>query len=162
MKLSRTGWNNVIIFSVMAFILIINITNKKLFFNDKTSPKTSQSYILGEHATILTLSINPNIIIKRIGKAWRIEPSIMSEQALEQMMRSWHQSTGNFIKNYPELDQQMALVVSIELAAKTEKQLLNLYVTGSELLIHNQTTGLWLSFPMEIFSQLIPNALLAA
>ena len=162
MKLSRTGWNNVIIFSVMAFILVINITNKKLFFNDETSSQTSQSYILGEHATILTLSINPSIVIERIGKNWRAEPSIMPEQALEQMMRSWHQSTGSFVKTSPELDKQMALVVSIELAGQTKTQILNLYVTDSELLIHNQTTDQWLSFPMEIFSQLIPNALLAA
>lgn len=162
MQLSRTGWNNVIIFSVMAFILVINITNKKLFLNDEEPSQAVQPYILGEHATILTLSISPNIIIERIGKKWRSTPTVMHEQALDQMMRSWHQSIGNVVKNPPSLDKQMALAVIIELAGQDQSQILNLYVTESELLIHNQTTSLWLSFPMAIFSQLIPNEVLAA
>jgi hypothetical protein len=162
MKLSRTGWNNVIIFSVMAFILVINIANNKLFLSDDDTSSTTQSYILGEHATILTLSINPTIRIERIGKNWRSTPTILTEQALEQMMRSWHQNTGTIVNNPPELDQQMALVVNIELASQDAPQILQLYVTDTELLIYNQTTNVWLSLPTAIFSQLIPHAVLAA
>lgn len=162
MKLSRTGWNNVIIFSVMAFILVINMTNQKLFLHESKSSQTSQPNILGEHATILALSITPNILIKRVGKKWLSTPTVMNDQALDQMMRSWHQSTGNIVKNPPNLDKQMALAVIIDLAEKEQPQQLNLYVIESELLIHNQTTSLWLSFPMAIFSQLIPNEVLAA
>lgn len=162
MKLSRAGWNNVIIFSVMVFILVINITNKKIFTNNEESSKTSQTYILGEHATILTLSIKPNFFTERIGKKWRSSPTVMPEQALGQMMLSWHQSIGSLVEAPPSLDKQMALVVTIELAEKDKPQELNLYVTESELLIHNQTTSIWLSFPTAIFSQLIPNEILAA
>ena len=49
MKLSRTGWNNVIIFSVMIIILLINATNDRLFpEGDSVNDKT----ILPEHSVI--------------------------------------------------------------------------------------------------------------
>ena len=40
-KLSRTGWNNVIIFSVMAFILLINVTQNRHIRNDSDIQSTS-------------------------------------------------------------------------------------------------------------------------
>jgi len=162
MKLSRTGWNNVIIFSVMAFILIINITNNKIFSDDQEPTSSEQPYILGEYATILTLSIHPNVLIERIGRTWRSTPAIIQGQALDQMMRSWQHSTGNIIQEPPEVDQQMALVVNIELAGQEKTSVLNLYTTDTELLVYNHLNKQWLSFPLAIFSQLIPNEILAA
>ena len=73
MKLSRTGWNNVIIFSVMIIILLINATNDRLFpegeaANDKT--------LLPEHSVILTLAINfsdsRQLTFERVGRAWKM------------------------------------------------------------------------------------------
>jgi len=55
MKLSRTGWNNVIIFSVMIIIIMINATNDKLFPED--AEQTASQTLLPEHSVILTLSI---------------------------------------------------------------------------------------------------------
>lgn len=162
MKLSRTGWNNVIIFSVMAFILIINITNNKLYSDDENPTLSEQPYILGENATILTLSIHASVLIERIGRTWRSTPTIIQGQALEQMMRSWQQSVGSIVPEPPELDKQMALVVNIVLAGQEQPHVLNLYTTDTELLVHNHVTKQWLSFPLAIFSQLIPNEILAA
>ena len=53
MKLSRAGWNNVIIFSVIIFILLINVTNKKLFSDNESSTSAEKS-ILPEHSVILS------------------------------------------------------------------------------------------------------------
>ncbi len=162
MKLSRAGWNNVIIFSVMAFILIINMTNNQLFSENEETTQSAQPYLLGEHATILTLSISPNLLIERIGKTWRSTPAILQAQPLEQMMLSWQNSIGVTVEAPPELDQQMALVVKVDLAGNEHTQLLNLYATDTELLVHNQTTSQWLSFPLAIFSQLIPNEIFSS
>ncbi|WP_077339813.1 hypothetical protein [Pseudocolwellia agarivorans] len=157
MKLSRTGWNNVIIFAVMAFILLINVTNNKIFSEDENTSNTEQATLFGAHATILTLTFYPNVTIERIGKTWRSTPATLNEQGLEQMMRSWKHSEGDTVKHPPLLDEKMALVVKVELAGQDEPHTLNLYATDTELLIFNRTTLVWKSFPLAIFSQLVPN-----
>lgn len=157
MKLSRTAWNNVIIFAVMAFILLINVTNNKLFFDNETSVEAEQATLFGAHETILTLTFAQNVSIERVGKTWRSTPAILNEQALEQMMRSWKNSEGETVKTPPVLDEKMALVVKVELAGQEQPYTLNLYATETELFIYNRTTQLWKSFPLAIFSQLVPN-----
>jgi len=162
MKLSRTGWNNVIIFTVMGFILLINFTNNKIFSDSEQSTEIEQATLFGKHATILTLTFYPNITIERMGKKWRVTPTILQEQALEQMMRSWLNSEGDTLKVAPILDEKMALIVKVELAGQEQPNTLKLFATDTELLIYNQTTQLWKSFPLAIFSQLVPNEVFSA
>ena len=158
MKLSRTGWNNVIIFSVMIFILVINITNKKLFSSDDSEQLT----IFAKHAVILSLSIEQQISVDRVGRSWQATPTKISGQALEQMMLTWHEIEGGIVTQPPELDRQMALVVSVELAGDEQTNVLNLFITNTELLIFNNQNKRWLAFPLTIFSQLIPTEVLAS
>ena len=158
MKLSRTGRNNVIIFSVMIFILVINVTNKKLYSSDDDQQKT----IFSNHAVILSLAVNQQVSIQRIGRTWKASPAKISGQALDQMMLTWHEIEGDIMTDPPEFERQMALVVSVELAGETSAQRLNLFITDNELLIFNEQQNRWLSFPLVIFSQLIPNEILAS
>jgi len=160
MKLSRTGWNNVIIFSVMIFILVINITNKKLYSTDEV--QSGEQTLFAEHAVILSLAVQQQVNIERIGRTWRATPEKISGQALEQMMLTWQEAIGETVIEPPELDQQMALRVSVELAGETQAQTLSLYVTNNEFLIFNHQQARWLVFPLAIFSQLIPNEILAS
>jgi hypothetical protein len=160
MKLSRTGWNNVIIFSVMIFILVINITNKKLYSSDDADDQ--QKTIFSNHAVILSLAVNQQVSIERIGRTWRATPAKISGQALDQMMLTWHETEGDVVSEPQELDRQMALVISVELAGEAKAQLLNLFITNNEFLIFNEQQKRWLSFPLAIFSQLIPNEILAS
>lgn len=162
MKLSRTGWNNVIIIVVMAFILIINITNNKIFPNNQATSSAEQATLFAFHETILTLTFFDKVTIERIGKTWRVTPKILNEQALEQMMRSWKNSEGVTVANPPTLDEKMALIVNVELADQDAPQVLNLFATETELLIYNRTTKVWKSFPLAIFAQLVPNEVFSA
>lgn len=157
MKLSRAGWNNVIIFVVMGFILLINFTNNKIFPDSEKTAKIEQATLFGKHTTILTLTFYPNITIERMGNTWRVTPAILPEQALEQMMRSWANSEGDTLKVAPKLDEKMAFIVKVEIAGQEYPHTLKLFATDTELLIHNKTTDLWKSFPLAIFSQLVPN-----
>ncbi|MBA6397370.1 hypothetical protein [Colwellia sp. BRX10-4] len=161
MKLSRTGWNNVIIFSVMIFILVINVTNKKLYSSTEQQDNKQQT-LFAKHAVILSLAVNQQVAIERIGRTWRATPAKISGQALEQMMLTWHEITGDIVTVPPELDHQMALVVTVELADEAQAQLLNLFITDNELLVFNLQQKRWLAFPLAIFSQLIPNEILAS
>lgn len=161
MKLSRTGWNNVIIFSVMIFILVINVTNKKLF-SSADAENSAQLTIFAEHAVILSLSVDQQITINRVARTWQAEPAKISGQALEQMMLTWQEREGVIVIQPPELDRQMALVVSVELAGEEQTNVLHLFITNNELLIFNNQQNRWLAFPLAIFSQLIPAEILAS
>ena len=77
-------------------------------------------------------------------------------------MLTWHETTGDIVTEPPELDRQMALVMSVELAGEAQAQLLNLFITNDELLVFNHQNKQWLTFPLPIFSQLVPNEILAS
>ena len=156
MKLSRTGWNNVIIFVVMIFILVINVTNKQLFSDNNTDVASEQS-LLGNGSVILTLALNNNILIERIGRTWRATPAKLSGQALEQMMMSWQQVTGDVLIEAPIVDKKMALIITVNLAGQEQAAVLSLYSVTDELLVFNHQSQLWFSLPMQIFQQLLPS-----
>ncbi len=156
-KFSRAGWNNIIIFAVLAFILLINATHDNVFYN-KDSNSQDQT-IFGENALILTLTINQQIKIERIGKTWRVNPSSMNAQALAQMMQAWHQSVGQNITKPEDIDEQFALIVSAELAGEAKATVLSLLVIDEQFIIHNHHTEQWLTLPMPIYNQLIPEQL---
>jgi hypothetical protein len=157
-KLSRAGWNNVIIFAVLGFILLINATHDNVFYSpDGSEQKTShETPILGNDAVVLTLTINQQIKIERIGKTWRAIPANISGQALEQMMMSWQKTISSKIDAPIDIDEQLALIVNVELAGKAQALLLSLHATANELLIFNHQTEQWSAVPLQIYSQLLP------
>jgi len=156
MRLSRTGWNNVIIFSVMIIIIFLNFTNDKLFRRNTDGAYTQDVAIFSDRAVILTLTINQQIKIERIGQAWRMTPVKMKAQALEQMMQSWQLATGNTETLKYDLSKQTAINVSAVLAGEDKPQLLSLYPTQDQLLLFNHQKEQWLSLPLAIYYQLLP------
>jgi len=161
MRLSRVGWNNVIIFSVMIIIIFLNFTNNKLFRRNSEGAYTQDVAIFKDHAVILTLTINQQIKIERIGQTWRMTPIKMKEQALEQMMLSWQQATGNTETLKYDLTKQKVITVSAVIAGDKEPQLLSLYPTQDQLLLYNHQTEQWLSLPIAIYYQLLPAEIFA-
>lgn len=155
-KLSRSGWNNVIIFTVMGFILLINVTNKNVFTSKEN--QASEQFVLGADAVLLTLSINHELSIERLGRSWRATPERISGQALSQMMRSWQLLEGQVVNAPKGVDLKLALVIIVEVADIPQAINLSLIATDYELLIYNQVTQLWFSLPIELYSQLLPDA----
>ena len=160
MKLSRSAWNNVIIFSVMAMILLINVTNDKLFPSTESGKTGQEQYILGDQSVILAMTVAENINIKRLGTTWQVSPELMSEHVLEQMMLAWQQSTG-YLQDAPEnISIAPSIQVRVSLAGQALEQQLKLYHQNHQLLIHNQTTDTWMSLPHLIYPQLIPTEII--
>tara|TARA_R110000737_G_scaffold283443_1_gene290044 strand:+ start:468 stop:953 length:486 start_codon:yes stop_codon:yes gene_type:complete len=159
-KLSKTGWNNVIIFAVMGFILLINVTNNKIFLSDKNSDQNIA--LVGQQNVILTLSINNVVEIERIGLTWRATPASISGQALAQMMMSWQQSSGELMTQVPAVDRQFSLDVQLDLAGQEQPLQLNFYATEQQLLIFNQTSQQWFVMPLAMYGQLFPQAIFAS
>lgn len=157
-NLSRSGWNNVIIFAVMGFILLINLTHKD---TSTTAPFTeSEQFLFHDGDVILTLTINGGVAIERIGRTWRAAPAVIHGQLLDQMMMSWQKIKGGSITPPSNIDMQMGLTVSLAIAGQDELMVLRLFDYDNQLLIYRVNSEQWLMLPLEIFSQLLPSEVL--
>jgi len=160
MRLSRSAWNNVIIFSVMGFILLINLTQKD---EESTgvSETLSEQYVIGQNKVILTMSVDQKVTIERVGQWWQMMPALLPSQLLEQMMRAWQQAKGQIIQISIDKKQHSGLFVSMVLADTRQIQMYTVYLLEQQLIIHNHQTNQYLLLPEQMFNQLIPNGLLA-
>ena len=163
MKLSRTAWNNVIIFSVMIIILLINATNEKLFPGEDKASKAEQ-FLLPEHSVILTLLIESpakqQILFERIGRSWQLtSKGIMLEKTdsqIEQMMFAWQQSIGLVQAAEVIIDESRGITVEVALAGETQAVTFTLYPLTDQLLVHQAQENLWLALPPALAQQLLP------
>lgn len=176
MKLSRAAWNNVIIICVIAMILLINLTNERLFPDQSgagqynTANQQGEYSLLGEHAVILTLSINDHVFIERLGQAWQVKRNkpktpptgkTISQQLIEQTVRAWQQSRGLLQASSIEIKGLTGIPVTIFIAGQSQAKTFWLYLLSDQLLIKTiteQNQEQWLAFPKAIYPQLIPQA----
>ena len=161
-KLSKTAWNNVIIFSVMIIILLINATNDRLF------PENSNNHdalLFPEHSVILTLSIelaeDKQVKFERVGRAWQMTSQglllDLTNQQIEQLMFAWQQSRG-LVQAAEMIDDGLqGINVIANIAATEQAQRFTLYSLSDQLLVYNHQNDIWLAFPVAISHQLIPS-----
>ena len=162
MKLSRTGWNNVIIFSVMTIILLINATNDKLFPDEENNK--AERLILPQHSVILTLDIElsdtHHVLVERAGRGWQVTTKGIildkTEQQIEQMIFSWQQSQGLVQAADMVIDNAQGITVTIVLASELHARTLILYPLNDQLLIYQQQDNIWLALPATLAQQLLP------
>lgn len=154
MKLSKAAWNNVIIFSVMAMILLINVMDKEE--SDVTNSSNSQPRLIAQHSVVLTLAVEEHALIERTGTSWQISPSLLKAQQLNQMMLSWQQSEGSELLEAPDTSNANAQVVAIQIAGQESPLLFEFYWADEHLIVHKVNQQQWLIFPAAIFPQLLP------
>lgn len=163
-KLSKTAWNNVIIFSVMIIILFINGTNDRLFPADDNN--ADDALILPEHSVVLTLSITlpttATVNFQRVGKAWQMTSQgillDLTNQQIDQLMYAWQQSSGLVQADDMIVEGQAGIEVNISLAAVEQEQRFMVYPLVDQLLVYNVQKKLWLALPTAMSKQLIPVA----
>jgi hypothetical protein len=163
MKLSRTAWNNVIIFSVMIIILLINATNDRLFPEGESD---NDKYLLPEHSVILTLTINfpdnRQLTFERVGRAWQMTRQgllvDLSNQQIDQMMLAWQQSSGLVQAGDVLVEGLEGIEVLINTATSKQELAYKLYPLVDQLLVLNLTNQMWLALPKAVTNQLVPNS----
>tara|TARA_R110002167_G_scaffold34573_1_gene110243 strand:+ start:26196 stop:26690 length:495 start_codon:yes stop_codon:yes gene_type:complete len=161
MKLSKTAWNNVIIFSVMIIILLINSTNDRLF---PEGNNTNDELLLPKHSVVLTLSIAlPNetsIVFERVARAWQMTRQgvllDLTNQQIEQLMLAWQQGSGLVQAADIIIDGQKGVEIILSLAGVEQEQKFTLYPLVDQLLVYNQQKKIWLALPAAMNHQLIP------
>jgi len=161
MKLSKTAWNNVIIFSVMIIILLINTSNEHLFPEDNNN----DALLLPEHSIVLTLAVffpnNSSITFERIGRSWQMTSQgvlvDLTNQQIEQLMFAWQQSSGLVQAADIVINAKIGIQVNIDIAGIEPQQQFILYPLTDQLLVYNVQKKLWLALPKAVAHQLIPN-----
>ncbi len=103
MRMSRKGWNNVIIFAVASMILIFRFVS----LNEPGTSSSSQQELrlLPAGATILRLEL-PGGVIERLGTEWRSEPVVENPVAvidawLHASLDEWHDAIGGAAVSQP-------------------------------------------------------------
>ncbi len=87
-RLSRKGWNNVLIFSTLLMIFLFNGLHQKLFNKLDDEPEIQQN-IIPPTELILTLDL-PGVSVERIGRSWRTQPEQkVSAEQLQQIIHAW-------------------------------------------------------------------------
>lgn len=90
MQLSRRGWNNVLIFAVLAMMLIFQYSGKNMNSDDAVSQYQSA---LPSNAVILSMQFD-NIQIQRVGSQLATKPEMgLSQSQLQQIIKAWERAT---------------------------------------------------------------------
>ena len=84
MRLSRRGWNNVLIFGVLLIVFLFNFSHKLTL-----SPKVHQRAVIDSNLTIVEIK-TPDYQITRLGRTWQSKPELgLSKQQLSSLVNNW-------------------------------------------------------------------------
>ena len=90
MQLSRRGWNNVLIFAVLAMMLVFQYSGKKIEGDESTSQYQAA---LPAHAVVFSMQFD-NIQIQRVGSQLATLPELgLSQSHLKQIIKAWEPAT---------------------------------------------------------------------
>lgn len=127
LRLSRKGWNNVIIFTMLAMILLLhNITGR---FTDTES---QQRLLLPADALIMSLQFD-QYKVERIGQSWRTNaPLTEPPKKLAELIFAWRSAMLQPTVLEP---QGMPVVVVLWLAGESQGRVVQLYPSASQPLL---------------------------
>ncbi|WP_198438663.1 hypothetical protein [Moritella sp. F3] len=135
MQLSRRGWNNVLIFAVLAMMLIFQYSGKKMNGDDSESQYQSA---LPSRAVVLSMQFD-NIQIQRVGSQLATKPELgLSQPQLQQIIKAWESATFKPVaKDVVIANLAYGINISFELANLAEPVILILYQIDSGYLLQN-------------------------
>lgn len=134
-QLSRRGWNNVLIFAVLAMMLIFQYSGKKMNGDDSA---TLYQSALPASAVVLSMQFD-NIQIQRVGSQLATKPELgLSQPQLQQIIKAWESATFKpLAKDVVIANLAYGINISFELANLAEPVTLILYQIDSGYLLQN-------------------------
>ena len=135
MQLSRRGWNNVLIFAVLAMMLVFQYSGKKIEGDESTSQYQAA---LPAHAVVLSMQFD-NIQIQRVGSQLATLPELgLSQSQLKQIIKAWETATFKpVINDIVIANLAYGINISFVLANLSEPVTLILYQIDSGYLLQN-------------------------
>ncbi len=114
-RMSRSTWNNVIVFGVLALFLLFYIApNQMAKFRDEQAPT-----LVPSAASIVQIRF-PRIVLERHGPNWRLHPAPATVVDIPKLLQAWQQQP---LRPEPVLaDAIFAMVCKVELLYSGEPQ----------------------------------------
>ena len=132
-RLSRRGWNNVIIISMLVLIVLFNSSSNLLNNNEVATGQLVP--LLPANSVLMTIDFGAQKV-ERIGRGWRIqsahENAITSEMNLNQLVINWQQSE---MLLSDDLQRDNGLVVVVWLAGQEQARIYQFYQSKQNLLV---------------------------
>jgi len=157
-RLSKKGWNNVLIFSMLIMIFLFNGLHLKLLdaeVDDVIQP------ILNEQSYILTIEY-PSYKIERIGTGWRSSAELTQIQITE-LINNWKQAKALRIADTSSLKAEAKTksadqIVMIWLAGEALPQVFAFFKLADAYYIHmpKSADDIWLKLDTEQYQLLFP------
>jgi hypothetical protein len=128
MGLSKKGFNNILIFTMLSIIFIANFSH--LLFeseNEVTQTIIHPSKHIVEIQTV-------DLVIKRVGRSWSTEPSIgRSEQQLADIIQRWQTTPLSVYEG--DFDDRSPYIIKIYLIEQIQPIIVKLYQNGDNYLL---------------------------
>lgn len=128
MRLSKKGWNNVLIFGVLIIIFLFNFSQKLMF-----KEPSSQHTVISKEQIIVEIK-TPDFTIKRNGRNWITEPELgLSTQQLTELVSNWQNHP---LQSVPAIEKpQHAFVIQIYTIDKPQPIVIQLIQQGDNYLL---------------------------
>jgi phosphotransferase system glucose/maltose/N-acetylglucosamine-specific IIC component len=141
-KLSRTAWNNVIIFAMLIMIFLFNGLHHKL----NPSQAATTGSLLEQHQVVLVFKL-ADCKFERIGAGWRANSACNKELEPEALSLAWQTTTLN-IESADEVNSRSSKPLwrgdaYIWLAGTANPMLFTFYQGETNWFIHSQAKNLW-------------------
>jgi len=132
MHLSRKGWNNVLIFSVLLIIFVFNFSQKLTL-----SPKVHQRSIIPESVTIVEIK-TPDYQITRLGRIWQSQPALgLSKQQLNTLVYNWQHL--KLATQDPVSENVAPYTIQVYIADQDQPIIVQLYQYGEHYLLQTDS-----------------------
>lgn len=146
-RLSRRGWNNVLIFATLLLILLFNQSGK--FLSDPTAPDAA--HLLPTDIPVMKIEFGSHQL-ERVGQGWRLRPSsALSEAELAQIVQRWQTAEPLLLG---EGSLASGLVVVIWLAGEEQGRVFGLQQRDDGVLVAHQ--GQLYQLPGESLTSYLP------
>lgn len=161
MRLTKRGWNNVLIFSTLFMILLFNTTHQKFVEGEGVAEK--QPLIAAE--AIIQVIDYSGIKFERIGSNWRVQSALEGELNIipEQLVQAWQSLTFEILAESPELSAtSYSLPVLVQAIGLDSQQIFVVYLEPSSGLayFHNKVLDVWQLGAIQEVKLLVPPVLL--
>ncbi|WP_337842797.1 hypothetical protein [Rheinheimera sp.] len=152
-RLSKTSWNNVLIYAVLVLIGLFVILPEYWQRDAQSAP----TRLVSATQTLLALHY-PAHQVERAGPAWRVQPAVLSQAQLQQLVDDWQQGSLASPSPLNPIRPVLRSEVAAWLTGKPAQQHWQLYQAQEQWWLKAVDADLWFRLSETEAEQLFPTA----